>query len=331
MIIPYLDKIQQMCHTMMMMFSSKHYHKVVKHRTYKKMFNRWKSLRKHTWQHRLFCLYNEELMVLMHSYNYASRYTYSHLAKDGAQWSSLAKDYFKNSNDNTLTIKKWSDTLNDFENWTMLNCAMALSSYFETYLASVITLALESDPGAMIGKSHSVDGMELVKHGHQNKEKIEAIVEDCTKGTWPSRINAMQKTFGKLPESIRKNVKMLESIRILRNKVGHAFGRDIKKSREIDGAEKLKMEKLSSKRFMKWQKKISEIVSDIDEYLLNNHIGSFQPLLVYHTLYPTLDVSNTPMARGLRMMAFKKAIGSDKKDTYSKDFCRSLIAYYEAL
>lgn len=73
------------------------------------------------------------------------------------------------------------------------------------------------------------------------------------------------------------------------------------------------------------------MVINIPALLLNNHIGSFQPLLVYHTLYPMLDRLDTSMAKGVRMMAFKKAIGTDKKDTYSKDFCRSLIAYYEAL
>lgn len=124
---------------------------------------------------------------------------------------------------------------------------------------------------------------------------------------------------------------MLEAIRVLRNRVGHAFGRDIKKSREIDNAVKPSIERLSRKRFEKWQKSITTIVSDIDTFLLKNHIGSFQQLLVYHAMYPTLDHTDTPLKRGHRMMAFKKAIGTDKKDTYSKDFYRSLVFYYESL
>jgi hypothetical protein len=288
------DKIKQFIRTLKVMYHSKHHHRVVKHKSFKKVFSRWDTIRAHTWQHRLFCLYNDELSILMRSYEYSKQYTYSHLATDGAKWTSLAKNFFNGSNDNILTIRKWSDTFNEFENWTMLNCTMALSSYFETYLASVIRLALESDPGAMIGKPHTVDGMELIKHGKQN-------------------------------------IKTLETIRVLRNRVGHAFGRDIKKSREIDIAVKPSIERLSRQRFNKWQKHISMIVSDIDTLLLKNHIGSFQQMLVYHKLYPTLDQTNTPLEKGNRMMAFKKVIGTDKKDTYSKDFCRSLVAYYERL
>lgn len=316
---------------LMQVYHAKRHQKVVKRKTYKKMFSRWDTIRPHTWQHRLFGLYNEELIVMMRSYDYSKRYTYSNLGKEGAQWTSLAKQFFKGSNDNALTIRKWSDTFDAFENWTMLNCAMALSSYFETYLSSVISLALESDPGVMIGKSHTVDGMELIKYKKQNRQTINKIVENCTKGEWTKRLNAMESVFGKMPDSLRKNIKMLEAIRIMRNRVGHAFGRDIKKSREIDNAVKISIEHLSRKRFENWQKCISTIVSDVDTFLLMNHIGSFQQLLVYHSLYPTLDQTDSPFMRGHRMMAFKKTIGTDKIDTYSKDFCRSLVSYYEAL
>ena len=314
-----------------MMLHAKKNQKVVKKKTYTKMFSRWDTIRPHTWQHRLFSLYNEELIIMLHSFDYSKRFSYSQLGKAGAQWTSLAKNYFIGSNDNALTIRKWSDTFDDFENWTMLNSAMALSSYFETYLSSVISLALESDPGAMIGKSHTVDGMELIKHKKQNKQAIDEIVENCTKGDWTKRLNSMERVFGRMPESLRKNIKMLEAIRILRNRVGHAFGRDIKKSREIDNAVKLSIERLSRKRFDNWQRNITQIVSDIDTFLLKNHIGSFQQLLVYHSMYPTLDHTDTPLKRGHRMMAFKKTIGTDKKDTYSKEFCRSLVVYYESL
>lgn len=166
---------------MTMMLHAKKHQKVVKRKSYKKMFSRWDTIRLHTWQHRLFSLYNEELIVMLRSYDYSKRYTYSKLGKEGAQWTSLAKNYFNGSNDNALTIRKWSDTFDDFENWTILNSAMALSSYFETYLSSVICLALESDSGAMIGKPHTADGMELIKYKKQNKQAIDEIVENCTK------------------------------------------------------------------------------------------------------------------------------------------------------
>lgn len=300
-------------------------------KTYKKMFSRWDSLKPHTWQYRIFCDYSEELTRMMFSYVATRKYTYTNITNSGGDWDKLAKDYFANTRDQTLTIRNWSENLNDFENWTMLNCAMALSSYFETYLSSVIVMALQSDPGIMIGQPHAVDGMKLLKQGKLKKKDINRIAAECTKGEWSKRQAVMQKYFGSLPESFNKNIKTLETLRILRNKVGHAFGRDIRKSRDIESATKLAMERLSSKRLLKWQRQISQIALDIDNFMLQDHIGSFQPLLAYHTLYQSLDKTDTPKARGERMMAFKKSMGGEKKDLYSKDYCRSLVCYYETL
>lgn len=331
MIIPLFERLKKIVQAIKMMYYSKHHRKVVRTRRYKMMFQRWKPLKPHTWQHRLFGMYNEELIRMMRSYTTASKYSYHKLGEAGAEWGSLAKDYFFHTKDNTFTIRMWSNTFHSFENWTYLNCAMALSSYFETYLSSVIIMALESDPGALIGKPHAVDGMELIKNKKQNKNDINSAAMRCTKGNWTKRTNAMQKLFGKLPDSMMKNIKTLEDIRIMRNKVGHAFGRDIRKSRELENATKLPMERLSKERFDKWQKKIDQIVDDMDTFLLANHIGSFQPLLVYHALYPSLNQDKDPKAEGERAKAFKKKIGGDKQDLYSKDFCRTLVQYYERL
>ena len=88
------------------------------------------------------------------------------------------------------------------------------------------------------------------------------------------------------------------------------------------------METLKTKQFLKYQKMIKKIASDIDQQLMNNHIGNFQPLHHYHLLYPS---AVQKLNDGERMMLLKKSIGGDIKETYSKDFCRWVVTYYDQL
>lgn len=47
---------------------------------------------------------------------------------------------------------------------------------------------------------------------------------------------------------------------------------------------------------------IKKIASDIDQQLMNNHIGNFQPLYHYHLLYPS---AVRKLNDGERMMLLK--------------------------
>ncbi len=64
-------------------------------------------------------------------------------------------------------IKEWSNSFNELQNWMNLNALLAMMSNLETYMATVIPLAIESDIGVLYGVSKRIDGIELLKHGKQ--------------------------------------------------------------------------------------------------------------------------------------------------------------------
>ena len=151
---------------------------------------------------------------------------------------------------------------------------------------------------------------------------------NCTKGDWNSRISYISSIFGTIPTSLISYKSELEKMRNLRNKVGHAFGRDIELSRDYSLTKIHGMETLKISTFLKYQKMIKKVTGDLDNMLMNNHIGNFQPLYYYHNNYSSFRSLNND---GERMIALKKTIGRDTEETYSKDFCRWIANYYNNL
>ncbi len=263
------------------------------------------------------------------AYTSANKFTYSKLKSDGATWNDKAFKFLYTNNNNEITIKNWSETFNQFDNWVRLNELLAVSAYFETYLSAIISLSFESDPGLLIGSKHGIDGIKLFKDGHKfKKEDFKDRIMNCTKGDWNSRISYISSIFGFVPQSLISCKSELEKMRNLRNKVGHAFGRDIELSRDYSLTKIHGMETLKISTFLKFQKMIKKVTSDLDDMLMNNHIGNFQPLYYYHNHYSSFRSLNND---GERMIALKKSIGRDTEETYSKDFCRWIVDYYNNL
>ena len=297
---------------------------------YRFIFDRWKSTYPHSWQYKVFLQYNSELRRLYFSNYNARQFVFSQLKKEGATKESKMSQFF-NMRDNALTEKQWARNYNDFENWTLLNAAMALSSYFETYLSSAIMLSIESDPGILLGASKGVDGARLMKYGQFKKKEFDYVAEGCTKGEWSMRVSNLEKLFGTMPHSMIDNIGELERLRKLRNNVGHAFGRDIEKSRLYNVSQTVPIDRLSFERFSKWQHIIEKIVMDIDTILVQNHIGSFQPLMVYHQIYSESDKATDNKSLGERVKKLKRQLGKDIDRKFGKTYCRTLVNYYEHL
>lgn len=299
----------------------------------KRIFLRWQSYHGTTWPYLVFKKYNEELMRILKSQELSSKYVYTHLATDGGKWDDYISSYFSVRHETKITLKQWSDTNHLFENWNRLNALMSLSSYFETYLSSVISLAIESDPGVLLGSHQSVDGVKLLKTNSFKKEQFESVITSCTKGDWTARKKNIENLFGTLPASFSDNngISKLNAMRKLRNNVAHAFGRDIEESRKYEKTTILPMGILSKNRLSEWMSLIKKITKDFDHMLLQNHIGAFQPILFYHNLYPSLNNKDTPKARDERMKELKKALGRITQESYGKEFCSGLIKYYEEL
>jgi hypothetical protein len=90
--------------------------------------------------------------------------------------------------------------------------------------ARTIDTAIQSRPALLIGCQRDVDGVHLLKKKLSYSYAKEA--EACTKGKWPQRIAEYEKIFERAPPFISSKVSV-EGLRILRNAVGHSFGRDL--------------------------------------------------------------------------------------------------------
>ncbi len=294
-----------------------------------RQFDRWNTIMKSTWTYQVFHKYNDELNELLWANKAAMKQTYSNFKTTGANWTDPASDHLifdvPKGEEVFKDLKEWSDSYNSFNNWTNLNALLALSSNFETYLATVVTLAIESDPGILFDSSKSIDGIVLLKKGAQKNMFHDSVIESVTKGDWNSRTSAYKKTFGKVPDGLESRIGDLEKIRNLRNKIGHAFGRDIEESRNHEVKETLDMENLSDSQFKKKQYSIMNAVRAIDQHLLENHIGEYQAVAFYHRIY---DGLRKDIHQSERAIILKKQLGQFG-DISGKEFCKGLVSYYE--
>ncbi|AJZ63895.1 hypothetical protein OI25_5658 [Paraburkholderia fungorum] len=294
-------------------------------------FDRWTPRERSTWVFRVFKKHNIELLRMYTAFETSKRYTYASLGKVAA-WTDLPTQHFTFCRplgyEQFENMKDWSDGFNDLENWVNLNALVAISSNLETYLATVIPLALASDVGTLYGTSRRIDGVEILKHGHARAFDFKDHVIACTKGDWSSRLAAYEKYFGRSPKYFSSNISSLERIRTIRNNVAHAFGRDIDASRGLQEVKTLPIEKLTRDGFLKLQKTVWKLTKAIDVHLHKFHIGEYQALLFYHQLYPTL---RKDLHQSMRAIQFKKRLGTFGATAAGKEYCKGLVRYYEAL
>jgi hypothetical protein len=294
-------------------------------------FNRWTTVMKSTWTFQVFNKYNDELNELLWANLTTTRKTFKYLKENEAKLTDRAFIHFEfdvpKGEEVFRNVDEWSKSYNNFLNWTNLNGILALTSNFETYLSTVVSLALESDPGVLFSSSKSIDGIVLLKNGAKRNHFHDDVITSLTKGEWNSRLAPFKKTFGGAPQELVKNIGELDKLRKLRNKVGHAFGRDIDGSRNHEVKDILKMEKMTDKKFKKFQHLILSTVRGIDKFLLENHIGEYQAIAFYHRIYVGL---RKDLHQSERAIILKKQLGKFG-DTSGKMFCKELVKYYEEL
>lgn len=260
----------------------------------------------------------------------SAAYTYSQLGKTGAAWSDSPGKHFKagvHTDSYCPDLKTWSVTYNSFGDWINLSLVLTLAANLETYMASVIRLALESDPAVVLGTPRAVDGVVVLKHGRPGAIPMSEFIENCTRGDWSSRLAAIARIFGECPEALSKQHAGLEELRLVRNRFGHAFGRDIESARRTGSLELLPMERLSRKRVERLREVVLTAARALDRHLLERHIGEFEALQFYHYLYPSLDNVDSI---GQRAAILKKTIGAHGA-IRGKALCRGLVDYYESL
>ena len=291
-------------------------------------FNRWSHVQNHTWPFQVYKLYNEELSQFLWAEESTSRYACNRLGKEGAKDTDPPTKFLSlpgNRRLNMKTVREWANVLDESHNWLRLNCVMAISSNLETYLGSVIALAIESNPGCLLGASKSIDGAKLLKNGSLNAGVYESHIIACTKGTWGSRLNAFERLFGTAPLSYRNGLSALERMRKLRNNLGHAFGRDIDAAKDFTFNQKKPADRIQLTTLIKYLELAYKIVQDIDEFLLNDHIGEFQAIYAYHQHRKEFTGAETDKA-----LKLKQYYGSHDQQV-GKVFCKGLVRYYEGL
>ena len=296
-----------------------------------KDYDRWIAHEASTWSLQVFLQYDSELMGLWGTHISSSSYTYQQLGASSASWSDKLGKHFRAGVDYDSffpNLKEWSDAYNGFSNWVNLSVVLTLSSNLETYIASVIRLALESDPALLVGVPRAIDGAYVQKHGQKWIVDIREHLDACTKGDWSARLGAIQRVFGSIPNELRGVHSDLEELRAVRNRFGHAFGRDIDEARRTGTLDVLPMEKMTRKRVERLRRSVTIGAKSLDKFLLERHIGEFEAVQFYANLYPSL---HKHVSTSQRAAYLKKAIGTHGATPRGKCHCNGLVEYWETL
>ncbi len=289
-------------------------------------FDRWQNHEPRSWAYSVFKSYHTHLNRLLWSHIPAVDFVEKQIAITPGNVHTILECKIDDARTIRSDKQLWKTDYREFNNWTRLNAMMSLNSYLEIYLSSIISTAIESDPGVLHNASKKTDGAVMLKHGKNYNYSYQA--NKCTIGDWPKRISEFRSIFGECPLVLDNNVGELDKLRILRNNVGHAFGRDIEESRKKGNRGLISSERISLKRTKEILGIIYTVVAGVDEFLLRNHIGEYEALYHYHELKksmkPNLVVSQ-------KAALFKKSIGQEGALPRSKSYCSELILYYEGL
>ena len=295
-------------------------------------FQRWVPHDQLTWSYQIFQEYNGVLHQILNTHLASETVVYASLKAQGAKWSDHPSKFINpKGRDLELyrDLKEWSVSYKQFDNWVTLSRILTIASTIETYLASVIELALSSDPGLLFGVSKKIDGATILKHKTRSGFDPTQQITACTKGNWSSRLHAFERIFGECPEPFKNAHSSLEELRNIRNRFGHAFGRDIDLARKRGPVNSFRpMEVVSRERANTLWKNASLAIRAIDTFLLSKHIGDFEAVRFYHELLPEMK-KHTP--KTAPRIFLKKSIGSAGARPRGKIYCDGLIAYWDAL
>lgn len=290
-------------------------------------FDRYGNWLGTTWAFRTFQQHHTEINDLYWNHvgaasfaNYIARH-----APPGTKPESLFSATGPNARRLANTTDEWRRHAGDFGNWVRLAAVLSISSYFELYMRSVVQLSLESDPAVRFGKPRAIDGVAWLKLGI--RQDYEQDIKACVIGEWPKRIAQYKRLFGRVPTALVEYTSELESMRALRNGVGHAFGRE-PSYRPLLLPTTLPMARLSEKRLQKYLDAVGLVANAIDDHLGPAHIGEFETFLFFEKWRKGL--------RGIESLNPKKAFRRELMHQFKwgislKVFTEELVDYYNAV
>lgn len=296
---------------------------------------RWSSPFPHTLSFELFREHFTELNHIYWSFVPASNTILSSAQKTLIDENADPKKYFLISDEDdrhiAATLGEWKNNFKEFENYTRLSMIMMLSSCFETYLRTVVSNALESCPGVIIMAPKSVDGIFFLKKdlkygdpSHKNYQYTDQINDICS-GEWSKRIQNFEKYFGALPETVRCKISDLDKFRNARNEIGHYFGRTKREYAAPLLLEPIAANRVSHCKLLKYFKLIYDTVSEIDRYLKDNFIGSYDIIKFY--LYKVKDKEFKADTPGMIAKELQDFLGSNGFPPAGTEYYRNVVSY----
>jgi hypothetical protein len=244
-------------------------------------FNRWKPTLSKTLAYFLFQRHHEEINNNYWAHRAAFRGAFS-LTK-GKKKSDPADSVLPNPNAErrrAINLGQWADDYNEFDNWTRLAAVIAVTGYLEVFIRSIVDAACQSCPAVAIGGEKEINGVQWLK-----TKATHAFIEDankCAKGEWGRRLAAYQKLFGTVPQFLQDNLGDLEKLRVLRNAVGHAFGRNLTLPVVGRNAVLQPARRVTHERLIGYLDLAYNAAKGIEGHLSNDYVGSYETIAMYH-------------------------------------------------
>lgn len=292
------------------------------------MFDRWTGAFRNSFALRRFKEHQTEINRLYWSLVPAAGFAEYHARH--APTSATPTSVFYASGPNARRIAAdldaWKRDFCELQNWVRLSALVSLLSYLETYVSTVATLALRSDPLLRFKQSRNVDGILWLKRGVN--DDVSSLITPLVKGSWPQRCSAYLNLFGIVPESLSASIGDLDEMRAMRNRVAHSFGREAKYFEDtvVNAGQAAR---LQEKRLQKWLAIVEEVAAAIDSHLYPAHLGNFELVWRYHRWRDELrhddDCGYQDSA------AFCRTINRDFGEGLQREYCGALVAYYNGV
>ena len=231
------------------------------------------------------------------------------------------------------TYGDWKNDFSEFINYSRLNIIMMLSSCFETYLRTVVSLAFESKPGVIIDCKDAVDGAGLLKkditYGDVMDKSYRFIdaIDDVCRGEWDKRFASFQKYFGVLPIKLLNFSKDLDELRITRNNIGHYFGRKKNEYEAPIDFEPIETIKVSHDRILKYFKLVYSVAKLVDDYLQKNIIGSYDIIKRYFIAISRGEIIRNKINSDAYQL--RKMMGSHDLRIVGRSYYNELVTFCE--
>lgn len=231
------------------------------------------------------------------------------------------------------TYGAWKNDFSEYINYSRLNIIMMLSSCFETYLRTIVSLAFESKPGVIIDCKDAVDGAVLLKRDilygdvMDRSYRFNDAIDDICKGEWDKRFSSFQKYFGVLPIKLLALSKDLDELRITRNNIGHYFGRKKNEYEAPINFEPSNIIKVSHDRILKYFKLIYLAAKLIDNYLQKNIIGSYDIIKRYFIAISKGEIIRSEGNSDAYQL--RKMLGSHELKSVGKAYYDALVTFCE--